>query len=510
MLEKAMLSMITRITGSTGESSSTTSHSALSASSPLRSLRTAFLSFLAAAAAHAQDLGPKAPPQSRPVLIINATIHPVTSSPLQTGWVLFDHGVIQGIGMGPPAMKVSGAETIDAKGKHIYPGLFAANTQLGLAEIGAVRASSDVRETGEVTPEVRAASAINPDSTLIPVTRSNGVLTAAVFPEGGRIPGQVSVIRLDGWTWEDMAVKADAGVAVEWPNMRPVVATWMERSEQEQTDDIHKSVAVIDDAFKSAKSYLAARGADPSQPIDLRWEALRGVFPAEGGSTVGQASRLPAAEGGGTAAPHKDEQLPVFVLAQDVDQITAAVTWSLQNGLKLVIVGGRDAPMVADLLKRHDIPVIVTGTHTFPKRSDSPYDDAYTLPARLNAAGIKFAIASADRTAHERNLPYNAAMAVAYGLDPDAALKSMTLWPAEIFGLSHQLGSIETTRSATLIITDGDPLEVTTHIERAFIDGREIDLANKQTKLAEKYREKYRQQETSAASKGEPKERKGP
>jgi imidazolonepropionase-like amidohydrolase len=496
-----MLSTITHTTRSARKSSSTAPHSALS-SSPLRTLRTALLSLLLAAAASAQDLAPKAPPQAKPILIINATIHPVTSTTLQSGWILFDRGVIQGIGMGPPAMKVSGAETIDAKGKHVYPGLFAANTQLGLAEIGAVRASNDFTETGEVTPEVRAASAINPDSTLIPVTRSNGVLTAAVFPEGGRIPGQVSVIRLDGWTWEDMAVKADAGVAVEWPNMRPVVATWMERSEQEQADDIRKSVAVIDDAFKNAKSYLAARGADPSQPIDLRWEALRGVFPAASADSSHPTSNI---------QHPTSTQLPVFVLAQDVDQITAAVTWSLQNGLKLVLVGGRDAPMVADLLKRHDIPVIITGTHAFPKRSDSPYDDAYTLPARLNAAGIKFAIASADRTAHERNLPYNAAMAVAYGLDRDAALKSVTLWPAEIFGLSRQLGSIETTRSATLIITDGDPLEVTTHIERAFIDGREIDLSNKQTRLAEKYREKYRQKESSAAaSKSEPKERKGP
>jgi hypothetical protein len=283
--------------------------------------------------------------------------------------------------------------------------------------------------------------------------------------------------------------------------MRPVRAEWMERSDQEQADDIRKSVAVIDDAFKSARAYFAARTADPSQPTDIRWESMRGVFPpppkgevppktAEGATTSRSSSRSPS-------------QLPTFINANDVDQITAAITWALKNDLKPVIVGGRDAPLVADLLKRHDIPVIVTGTHTFPKRADSPYDDAYTLPARLKEAGVKFAIASADRTAHERNLPYNAAMAVAFGLDADTALRSITLSPAEILGVGSRLGALESTRAATVMITDGDILEIPTHVERAWIDGREIDLSNKQTKLAEKYREKYKQKESAGAAKPE-------
>jgi hypothetical protein len=264
----------------------------------------------------------------------------------------------------------------------------------------------------------------------------------------------------------------------------------MDRPESEQAEDIRKNLSAIDDAFKAAEAYLRAREADPSQPIDLRYEAMRGILPES--ETRGAKS-----EDLGAGAARASNQLPVFIDAQDLDQIVSAVTWAIERKLKPVIVGGRDAALCADLLNRHNVPVIITGTHAFPKRADSPYDDAYTLPARLLAAGVKFCIASADRTAHERNLPYNAATAIAYGLDHDAALKSVTLWPAEVLGVADQLGSIDPGKSATLILTDGDPLEITTHVERAWIDGKAIDLSNKQTRLAEKYREKYRQQKMS-------------
>jgi len=429
--------------------------------------------FAVGSIAQGQDLGIKAPPQAGPILITGGTVHTVSGESIPNGFVLFDKGIIAAVGAGAGPAEARGAQNVDAKGKHVYPGMIAAETQLGLAEMAAVRATNDYREVGSVTPEVRAAVAVNPDSTLIPVTRSNGVLIAGIYPEGGRIPGRLSVMRMDGWTWEEMAVKADAGLVVSWPNVRPFNAWWMDRSESDQNDEIRRSLQDINDTFKAAESYAAARDADPTLPIDLRWEAMRGVLPKA------------AKTGGG--------QLPVFILAQDIDQITSAVTWGLEKGLKMVIVGGRDADMCGDLLKRHDVPVIIGGTHAFPKRSDSPYDDAYTLPARLHAAGVRFCIASADRTAHERNLPYNAATAVAYGLDPAAAIRSVTLWPAQILGVGDQLGSLEVGKAATLIITTGNPLEVTTQIDAAYIDGRKIDLANKQTMLAEKYREKYRQ-----------------
>lgn len=439
-------------------------------------------------AARAQDLGVKAAPQKEPITIINATLHPISDAVIQQGWVIMVKGRIMGIGSGPPAMKAGGI-TIDAAGKHVYPGLIAPTTQLGLAEMSAVRASNDFNEVGDVTPETRAAVAVNPDSTLLPVTRSNGVLVAAVFPEGGRIPGRVSVMKLDGWTWEDMTVKADAGLAVSWPQARPINAWWMDRPESEQLDEIRKGLSAVDEVFKSAEAYRLTRKADSSAPVDLRLEAMQGVLPPAGGNGTAD-----------PAAPAKNAQLPVFITAQDVDQITSAVTWAAERKLKMVLVGGRDAALCADLLKRHNIPVIIEGTHAMPKRSDSPYDDAFTLPARLKAAGVKFCIASADRNAHERNLPYNAATAIAYGLDPAEAIRSVTLSVAEILGVAagvNGIGSLQATKAATLIITDGDPLEITTHVERAFIDGREIDLSNKQTKLAEKYRAKYEQKKAT-------------
>jgi len=457
--------------------------------SVVRALAVAAASTLAAVSASAQDLGIKAAAQKEPITIMNATLHPVNGPVIQQGYIIIVRGNIMAVGSGPPSMKVPGV-TIDAAGKHVYPGMIATNTQLGLAEMASVRASNDINEVGDITPETRAGVAVNPDSTLLPVTRSNGILVAAVFPEGGRIPGRVSVMKLDGWTWEEMTVKGDAGLAIEWPQSRAISAPWMERSETEQSDDNRRGFAVIDDVFKSAEAYRLARKSDTNTAIDLRLDAMQGV--------------LPPLDEGGSADPRvkKPEQLPVFITAQDVDQITTAVTWATERKLKMVLVGGRDAAVCADLLKRHNIPVIINGTHATPKRADSPYDDAFTLPARLHAAGVKFCIASADRTAHERNLPYNAATAVAYGLPKDEALRSVTLSAAEILGVNTGiggLGSLEATKAGTVIITDGDPLETATKIERAFIDGREIDLSNKQTKLAEKYREKYRQQKDKPA-----------
>jgi len=169
------------------------------------------------------------------------------------------------------------------------------------------------------------------------------------------------------------------------------------------------------------------------------------------------------------------------------------VAFALTRKLKPVIVGGRDAALCAGLLKKHDIPVIVQGVLRMPRKDDAPYDEAYTLPARLHAAGVRFCIATNDDTAHERNLPYNAAMAQAHGLPADAALKAVTLWPAQILGIDKEVGSLEVGKAAVLLISDGNPLEVTTHVKRAFSEGRDMDLSNKQTKLDEKYRERYRQ-----------------
>lgn len=425
---------------------------------------------LCAVPAFAQDLGVKSPAQTAPVAIINAIVHPVSGPPVENAAILFSEGKITSIAPAASIKLDSSVRTIDAKGAHVYPGFIGAESQTGLTELAAVRASRDMSEVNAVSPEVRAVIAVNPDSTLLPVTRAGGVLLNAVFPTGGAIPGRVSVIRLDGWTSVDMSVLDSAGLAVNWPNMRPITAWWMNTPEDEQIKQIRENLHTIDRAFATARAYQDARAADPTTPVDLRWDAMGDVLPRDNKSAK-----------------------PVFISASNLDQINAAVTWSLGYGLKPVIVGGREAPLAADLLKKHDIPVIVVGTHTFPRREDAAYDEAYTLPARLHEAGIRFCIASGEETPHERNLPFNAGRAAAYGLPRDEALRSITLSPAEILGVADRYGSLEPGKSATLIITTGDPLEVTTRITGAFIDGREIDLSNKQTKLAEKYRERYRQ-----------------
>ncbi|MCA3005437.1 MAG: amidohydrolase family protein [Planctomycetaceae bacterium] len=439
-------------------------------------------SLLTAASATAQDLTRRAKPQEMPIAVVNASVHPVSGPPIPNGFVRFADGKISEVGsMEGGRMFTADTVIIDAAGKHVYPGLIGPYTQLGITELGSVRATRDFNEAGDITPEVYAAVAVNPDSTLLPVTRTNGVLAAGVFPTGGTMPGRASAIVMEGWTWEDMTVKRDLGLVVSWPFMRTVRAAWMDRSEEEQLREIRTSLERIRETFRTAQAYADRKAAAPdTTPTDVRYEAMRSVMPARGPSSD------PASPG-----PLTPPALPLFVEAADYDQITSAIAFSKQFGVRIIIVGGRDAPLCADLLKANNIPVIISGTHVMPKRDDSDYDEPYRLPARLHAAGIPFAIASGEETPHERNLPYVAGMAAAHGLPRDVALRAITLSAAEILGIADTLGSLQPGKSATLIITDGDPLEVGTNVERAFIRGSEITLRNKQTDLADKYREKY-------------------
>jgi imidazolonepropionase-like amidohydrolase len=426
--------------------------------------------------AAAQDLVHKAPEQSQPILITGATVHTAVGEPIPDGAVYFDAGRIVYVGPAINAPRSAprrgqSLRTIDATGMHVTPGFFAAETRLGLVEVNAVRATRDFNEAGSITPEVRANVAVNPDSTLIPVARSGGVLLAGVFPSGGRGPGRVSVNRKDGWTYEAMTVDAGgphgtAGLLLNWPSMRPSNDWWNTRSASEQQKNIDDALQAIDELWDNAEAYHAARQADPSHPTDLGFEAM-----------------LPVAKG----------EQPLIVSADDYDQIVAAVTWASARGYRMIINGGRDAPLAADLLTTHDVPVMVSGTHTFPKRADLPHDNRYTLPKRLHDAGIQFCIGTADRDGNVRNLPFEAGMAARFGLPKNEALRAITLSPAEIMGVADDYGSLEEGKSATLLITTADPLEVRTHVLHAFIDGKDIDLTNKQTALAEKYREKYRQ-----------------
>ncbi len=352
-------------------------------------------------------------PQQQPIALVGATIHPVSGPAIEGGTILFDGGKIVAVGRDVPVPE--GAERIDAAGKHIYPGLIDANTQVGLVEISSVRGTRDQTETGQINPNVKAEVAVNPDSELIPVGRSGGVLTVLTVPSGGLLTGLSACMQLDGWTWEDMCLKPGVGLHVNWPRMQPVEAWWVEESASQQTESRDKALKSIRQAFDDARAYMAAKQADddgkgPEPEYDARWEAM-----------------LPVLTG----------KTPVFVEADDVQQIQAALAFCAQQNVRQVIVGGYDAVECGMLLKKHAVPVVVGGVHRLPARRADAYDAAFTLPARLREAGISFCIAgeiggaSSGGPANVRNLPYHAATAVAYGLPADEALKAITLYPAQ-------------------------------------------------------------------------------
>jgi imidazolonepropionase-like amidohydrolase len=406
-------------------------------------------------------------PQAKPIALKGATIHPVSGPEIPSGTIVFDKGRITALGADAPIPQ--DADVIDTSGKHIYPGLISANSVLGLMEIGAARATLDIEESGTINPNVRAATSINPDSELIPVARSNGILTAHVVPEGGIVSGQSAVIRMDGWTPEEMTVRSPAAMHLRWPDLTISRNPRSRKSVKDQQKDIDKAVKQIRESFQTARSYWQARKSEtPDFKSDLRWEALMPVF---------------------------DGKLPLFVHANTVAQIEAALAWAKEAQLKIVLVGGQDAWRMAPQLKETDTPVIITLSTALPSRRDDGYDSAFGNAAKLHEAGVRFCMAMNGRNSeapHERNLPYEASMASAFGLPKEEALKAVTLYPAQLLGIDDQLGSLQTGKAATLIITNGDPLDFPTHVEAAYIDGRLIDLSNRQTRLRDKYKLKYR------------------
>jgi imidazolonepropionase-like amidohydrolase len=428
---------------------------------------------LACAAADAQSRQVPAPSQDRPVAIMHATVHNPPASVdgedeviLEDGYVLFEKGRITEIGVGTPE-DLEGFDVLDARGLHVYPGLVAGPSQLGLLETGQVEATDDRRELDNEHPEVTAWVAVNPDSDLLPVARSAGILTALVFPTGGTIGGQPSAIRLDGWTTEDLVMKKSLGVVINWPLIHPVTSRWSRRGGGEQSARSAERIAEINAFFDDAAAWNLAREHDETTPFNARFAAMKPVL---------------------------DGERPVFIDASRTSQIESAVAWAKGRNLEVVIVGGSAAYGCAELLAREGVPVILRGTLRLPlHRHDRP-DAPFRNPAELHEAGVLFAIGNAEgEPAHERSLAHQAAMAAAHGLPRGAALRAVTLSPAEIIGLEGDIGSVEPGKCATLLVTTGNPLEITSETLVAFIDGRRIDLDDRQKTLMRKYREKYRQ-----------------
>lgn len=357
---------------------------------------------------------------------------------------------------------------INIPGKHVYPGIIAANSTLGLQEIEAVRATRDVSETGAYNPHVRSVIAFNSDSKIPPTVRTNGVLIAQITPRGGIISGTSSVLELDGWNWEDMVLKADGGIHLNWPRMfkrdfekneNPHELPPMKRS-----DDYEKAKTELKKFFLDAKAY----DETSTQQKNLRLEAMKGIY--SGGKTL-------------------------FIHVNYVKEIEDAVAFSMSNGVKkMVIVGGTDAWMVTDLLAENRISVMVNRVHDLPNRADDDIDLPYKLPYLLQKAGVLFCLENAGdmEQIQSRNIPFLAGTAAAYGLTKEEALASITLNTAKILGIDSRVGSLEEGKDATLFISTGDALDVkTNNVEWAFIRGKKLDLNNEQKALNEKYLKKY-------------------
>jgi len=440
-----------------------------------RLARIAVLALLAAAvapAAHAAS-----------VVLRGGTVHPVSGPDIPGGSVLVVDGRITAVG--PTVDAPASAVVVDCGGKHVYPGMISANTVLGLTEVGSVLGSNDTEETGTTNPNIRAQVEVNPESDLIPVTRVNGVTSALVIPRGGSISGLSALMHLAGWTWEDMTVRSPVGLHVRWPNMTPR-RTWFEtRTDEEQNKARDQAIGVITGAFDDARAYWKARdaegqksGAVPRHDRDVKWDAM------------GKALR---------------GEIPVVIHASAYNQIRAALKFVDDQKLtNVILVSGGDAALLADDLKARNIGVICAGVLQMPARRSDPYDQAFTAPELLRQAGLRYCIADAGgafEAANARNLPYNAAMAAAFGLPRDEALKSVTLYPAQILGVAQSLGSIEVGKRGDLVVTNGDLLDMATTVEKVFIDGEAISMSTRQTRLFEKYDHRPRNPEASKPKK---------
>jgi imidazolonepropionase-like amidohydrolase len=400
------------------------------------------------------------------VSIVHATVHTVGGGTIADGTVSFRAGRI--VEVGPGLLPLPGATVVDASGKHVYPGLIDADTSVGLVEIGSVAGSVDLAEIGEINPQIDTAISVNPDSEVIPVTRANGLTHVLAAPEGGLISGMSTLIRLDGWTWEDLAAARTVALHVRWPSFRirrssssgPPTA-----SEEDQKKQRDEAIERIKRTFEDARAYARAKEAQErgGKPVDVD-PALEAMLPVLDGT------------------------IPVIVHASEIRQIRSALTWGIGEKLRLVLDGSDDVWRASDLLRENGVPVILRSVLDLPPREDSPYDEAYRIAATLHEAGVEFCIAGGGGASNSRNLPYHAAMAAAFGLPREKALEAVTIGPARILGIDRDLGSIEPGKSASLIVTDGDPLEIRTHVLAQWIDGRPVAIDdNKHERLYRRY-----------------------
>ncbi|TXE10091.1 amidohydrolase family protein [Seonamhaeicola algicola] len=398
-----------------------------------------------------------APKQNKAITIEGATAHLGNGKVIDNALIMFENGKITYMGSALTKIARKG-EIINAKGKHVYPGFIVPNSTLGLVEIDAVRASDDDAEIGNWNPNIRSLIAYNAESRVVESMRPNGVLLGQITPRGARLTGTSSIVQFDAWNWEDAAVKADDAVHLNWPqNFK------QRRGVVSQNKEYKTQTLKIHEYFSNAKAYLNGSKATTHLPF----EALSGVF-----------------NGSKKLFIHVDEEKGI------IDAVSFSQKHKLQN---IVIVGGYQAENTIDLLKKHNIPVVLRRVHSLPNLDDNDYDLPFKLAKTLTNAGITVALETSGdmERMNTRNLPFYAGTTVAHGLTKAQALQLITLNAAKILGIDENYGSLENGKSATLFISEGDALDMKTNkISYAFIDGRSISLETHQTKLWKRYSKK--------------------
>lgn len=405
------------------------------------------------------------------LFITNGTVHIGNGEIIENATIKINKGKIVSVGKD---IVVSGADAkvVDAKGKQVYPGLILSSTDLGLKEIAnGVRGSNDFMEIGDLNPSVRSIVAYNTDSKIIGTLRANGILLAGITPEGGTISGISSVVQLDAWNWEDAAYKYDNGIHLNMPSFiqrrgrfRGEMPAGIGRGES-QPDPTKIALDKIEEIklfFREAKAYLQETN---HKQTNLKFEAVKGLY---------------------------DKKQKLFIHAEQVKQMLAAIDFVKEFGFDVVIIGASESFLIADLLKANNIAVILNQEHALPATEDDDVDQPYKTPAALQKAGVLFALNDTHDESRYRNLSFNAGTAATYGLTKEQALQAITLNAAKILGVDDKTGSIEAGKDANIIVADGDILDMkSSNVDYAFIQGRQVSLDNKQKQLYERYKYKY-------------------
>ena len=431
-------------------------------------LYTGLLSLVLSTATAQDDVYP-APKQNKRTAITNAVIHVGNGTVIENGTLVFDNGKItySGAAAGAPSAET----TVDAKGKHVYPGLILPASTLGLQEISGVRGSTDINELGELNPSIHSIVAYKAESIVTNTLRANGILFAHVAPGGQLVAGQSSVVQLDAWNYEDAGYKVDNGMHFYMPSLlaRPgggrFAALLALLGPQQPSDPVKAALDRIEGVkafFREAKAY---HQKDAGKEINLKFESTKALF---------------------------EKKQKLFIHCSQVKQMLVAIDFVKEFGFDVVLIGASDSWQIADLLKQHNISVILTQEHNLPTLDDDDVDQPYKAATALHKAGVLFCLNDDDPQNRGRNLPFNAGTAAAYGLGKEEALKAITLNAAKILGIDDKTGTLEVGKDANIVISAGDILDMKSSIiTNAYIQGRGINLSSKHTQLYERYKHKY-------------------